>query len=90
MLGKRYQMKKSPCARTPESSIHPYCYYRNFYIYTVSNSLNVEYVFCICLTTIAEDAAQVERATNLRHAETITHEVDGVYAIRAKGGDVIH
>ena len=37
-----------------------------------------------------KDAAQVERAANLRHAETITHEVDGVYAIRAKGRDAIH
>ena len=34
--------------------------------------------------------ANIERATNLRHTETIAHEVDGVYAIGTKGRDVVH
>jgi len=40
--------------------------------------------------TNTKDAAKVERAADLRHAETITHEVDGVNTARAEGGDVIH
>lgn len=37
-----------------------------------------------------EDAAQVERAADFCHAETITHEVDGINAARAKRGDIVH
>ena len=36
------------------------------------------------------DAAQVERAANLRHAKTVAHEVDCVDTARAEGGDVVH
>ena len=62
--------------------LHLYCFQQH----------ECEICICIGLTigATAEDGAHIERATNLRHSETVAHEVDGVYAIRAKGGDVVH